>query len=62
MGAQQPRPDTGIRVLPLRGNIFMLVGAGANIVASVGRDGVLLVDTGTPQMSDRVLEIGRAHV
>ena len=59
MGAQQARPDAGIRVLPLRGNIFMLVGAGANIVASVGRDGVLLVDTGTPQTSERVLAVVR---
>jgi glyoxylase-like metal-dependent hydrolase (beta-lactamase superfamily II) len=53
-GAQQPRPGE-IRILPLRGNTFLLVGAGANIVASVGRDGVLLVDTGTAAMGDMVL-------
>jgi len=55
IGAQQPRPAGDIRILPLRGNIFMLVGGGANIVASVGRDGVLLVDTGSAEMSDKVL-------
>lgn len=44
-----------IRVLPLRGNIYLLTGAGANIVASVGKDGVMLVDTGAPAMADKVL-------
>ncbi|HYR92311.1 MAG TPA: MBL fold metallo-hydrolase [Terriglobia bacterium] len=55
IGAQQPRPGGDIRILPLRGNIFMLVGGGANIVASVGRDGVLLVDTGAAEMSEKVV-------
>jgi cyclase len=44
-----------VQVLPVRGNIYVLQGAGANIVVSVGRDGVLMVDTGLPQMSDAVL-------
>ena len=44
-----------IRVLPLRGNVYVLTGAGANIVASVGKDGVMLVDTGAPAMADKVL-------
>jgi glyoxylase-like metal-dependent hydrolase (beta-lactamase superfamily II) len=41
--------------LPIRGNVHMLVGAGANITVSIGRDGVLLVDTGSANMSDQVL-------
>lgn len=53
--AQGSRQGADIRVLPVRGNIFMLVGAGSNIVASVGRDGVLLVDTGAAAMSDKVV-------
>ena len=44
-----------IRVLPLRGNIYLLSGAGSNVVASVGKDGVMLVDTGAPAMADKVL-------
>src|SRR5262249_54291795 len=32
---------------PVRKNIWMLVGAGTNIAASVGPDGVLLVNAGT---------------
>jgi cyclase len=44
-----------IQILPVRGNIYLLQGAGANITASVGRDGVLLVDSGLSQMSEAVL-------
>ena len=48
-------PASGVQVLPVRGNVYMLLGAGANITASVGRDGVLMVDAGRAQMSDQVL-------
>ena len=44
-----------ISVLPVRGNIYMLVGAGGNITASVGSEGVLLVDTGLENMASKVL-------
>lgn len=54
-GAQTPDARGEIRVLPVRGNVFVLVGGGANIVASVGRDGVLLVDTGSAARSSQVL-------
>ncbi len=33
----------------------MIAGAGANIVASVGKDGVLLVDSGAAAMTDKVI-------
>jgi glyoxylase-like metal-dependent hydrolase (beta-lactamase superfamily II) len=46
-----------IQVMPVSGNIWMLVGAGANIAVSIGRDGVLLVDAGTEQMADRVIDV-----
>ena len=36
---------------------YMLVGAGGNIAMSVGHDGVLLVDSGTQAMADRVLKV-----
>jgi glyoxylase-like metal-dependent hydrolase (beta-lactamase superfamily II) len=48
-------PDE-VRVLPVQGNVYMLVGAGGNITVSVGGDGILMVDTGAPQMSEKVLE------
>jgi len=44
-----------IQVLPVRGNIYVLQGAGANITLSVGKDGVLMVDTGIASMTDQVL-------
>ena len=50
----QPPPAGEIEVLPVRGNIYALIGAGANIVASVGPDGVMLIDAGTAAMSDKV--------
>ena len=54
-GSQQPRAGAEIRILPLRGNVFLLLGGGSNIVASVGRDGVVLVDSGSAPAADAVL-------
>jgi glyoxylase-like metal-dependent hydrolase (beta-lactamase superfamily II) len=45
----------GMQILPVRGNVYMLLGAGGNITVSVGRDGVLMVDAGRAQMTDQVL-------
>jgi cyclase len=47
--------DGEIHVLPVQGDIYMLVGAGGNITLQAGKDGVLLVDTGLAQMSDKVI-------
>jgi glyoxylase-like metal-dependent hydrolase (beta-lactamase superfamily II) len=58
-GAEQRAPSDEIRILPVRGNIFVLSGGGANIVASVGKDGVLLVDTGSASMSEKVVSAVR---
>jgi len=46
---------SGLDWWPVRDNIWMLVGAGANITASVGPDGVFLVNTGEASASERVL-------
>jgi cyclase len=50
--AQQPAE---LHVLPVQGNVSMLVGAGGNITLQIGKDGVLLVDTGLEQNSEKVL-------
>jgi glyoxylase-like metal-dependent hydrolase (beta-lactamase superfamily II) len=42
-------------VLPVQGNIYMLIADGTNITVSVGPEGVLVVNTGSAQMSDKVL-------
>ncbi|HTB64885.1 MAG TPA: MBL fold metallo-hydrolase [Steroidobacteraceae bacterium] len=44
-----------VHILPVQGNISMLVGAGGNITVQTGNDGVLLVDTGLAPMSAKVL-------
>lgn len=54
IAAQSPR-DGQVHVLPVQGNIYMLVADGVNVTASVGRDGIAVVNTGTAQMSDKVL-------
>jgi len=47
--------NTKVHIWPVQGNVYLLVGAGGNIAASVGGDGVLLVDTGTEAMAADVL-------
>lgn len=39
--------DRTIRALPVRDNVWMIVGAGGNITVQVGDEGVLVVDTGS---------------
>ncbi len=51
----KPAPDGEIHVLPVQGNVYMLVGAGGNITASFGKDGILLVDAGREDMSTKVM-------
>jgi cyclase len=58
--AQPPRGAAvqapgAVHVLPLRGNVYLLVGGGANITLSVGKEGVLLVDAGSEPMADQVV-------
>jgi cyclase len=53
-GAQRSPADAEIHILPVQGNVYMLVGAGGNITVQVGDDGVLLVDAGLAGTSDRV--------
>ena len=54
----QPAPpnfDTAeLHVLPVQGNIYMLVGPGGNITIQTGKDGVLLVDTMFAPLAGRI--------
>ncbi len=55
-GAQQAPAGQMLQVFPVQGNIYMIPEPGGiNIVMSLGRDGIMLVDTGTAQLSDRLL-------
>ena len=53
---QTPNLDNAeVHVLPVQGNVYMLVGGGGNVTIQVGDDGVLLVDTSYAQLSDKIL-------
>jgi len=51
--------DNDLHVLPVQGNVSMIVGDGANIAMSVGNDGVLLVDSGLPENVDKLVALVR---
>jgi glyoxylase-like metal-dependent hydrolase (beta-lactamase superfamily II) len=53
-GAAAQTPDA-LEMLHVRGNIYVLFGAGGNITLSVGPDGVLMVDSGAADKSGAVL-------
>jgi cyclase len=50
----QPRAD-GLTVLEIKPSIYLIGGAGANVVVHVGRDGVIVVDTGRADRADELL-------
>jgi glyoxylase-like metal-dependent hydrolase (beta-lactamase superfamily II) len=54
-----PAKDWGssgeINSFHVQGNVYLLVGAGGNIVVQTGDEGVLVVDTGLAQHADKVL-------
>jgi cyclase len=55
-GNQGASNSPALELLHVQGNISMLAGAGGNIAVQVGKDGILLVDSGTAAMTDKVLE------
>jgi glyoxylase-like metal-dependent hydrolase (beta-lactamase superfamily II) len=60
--ADQSPKDGDVHVLPVQGNIYMLIADGTNITVSVGSEGVLMVNAGTPAMSDKILAAVRQLV
>src|SRR5208282_6751524 len=54
--AQQPQDfsKVEIKVTKVSGNVYMLEGAGGNIAASVGDDGILIVDTEYAPLADKI--------
>ena len=50
----EPR-DGDIHVLPIRDNVYLLVGDGGNIVVQTGDEGALVVDTGEGKLADKVI-------
>lgn len=55
-GAQAPaQPDVQVTVTKLAGNVYAVDGQGGRISALVGPDGVLLVDSQFPQITEKIL-------
>jgi glyoxylase-like metal-dependent hydrolase (beta-lactamase superfamily II) len=52
VSSQSPTP---LEVLPLRANVFLIAGAGGNIVVQSGEDGVVVVDAGAAGRADAVM-------
>lgn len=48
-------PEGEIEVLHVKGDVYMLASPASNIAVQVGPSGVLMVDTGTAAMADKVL-------
>jgi glyoxylase-like metal-dependent hydrolase (beta-lactamase superfamily II) len=47
--------DGEIHVLPVQGNVYMLVGGGGNTTVQAGKDGVLVVDTKLAPQADKLI-------
>ena len=56
--AQQTEGD-GLTLVQLRPNFYVIAGAGGNIVVQTGPEGVILVDSGSTAMADKVLAVVR---
>jgi cyclase len=55
--AAAPSPADGqIHVLPLRNNVYLLVGDGGNVIAQTGDEGTLVVNTGAGKMADKLID------
>jgi len=50
-----PRAEPGLRVQKIQGNVYMLLGDGGNIAVQTGKQGALVVDTGSGKLSDKVI-------
>jgi glyoxylase-like metal-dependent hydrolase (beta-lactamase superfamily II) len=55
MAVAEDKKTTGVHPYHVQGNVWMIVGAGANIAMQVGKEGVFLVDTGKAGVTDQVL-------
>lgn len=52
--------DIEIETIHVKGNVYMLAGAGGNTTVSVGRDGIFLVDTQFAPMAEKIIDAARS--
>jgi len=51
----EPPGDSAVEVLKVQGSVWLIAGAGANIAVQAGEQGLVVVDTGSAGMSDKVI-------
>jgi len=51
----RPQTDASLDVVQIRPNFYVIAGAGGNVVVQTGPEGVILVDSGSTAMADKVL-------
>ncbi len=51
----QQNPPAELHTLHVQGNVYVIVGAGGNVTVQTGDDGILLVDSGLPGNTDRLI-------
>jgi cyclase len=56
MAQQQDFSKVEMKVVPVSGNVYMLMGSGGNIGVSAGPDGVLIVDDQYAPLADKIRE------
>jgi len=54
-GVKDVRTVADIRIVHVSGGVYLLVGGGTNVVVQIGNEGVLVVDTGAANMTDKIL-------
>lgn len=54
--AQPLEGGSELEIIQIRPNVYVIFGAGGNITMHVGEDAAILVDSGTADMADEVLE------
>jgi cyclase len=60
IASAQTRPEVEFRTTQVRDNVYMLAGAGGNLGASVGEDGVLLIDSEYEGLTDKMISAVKA--
>src|ERR1700730_4667415 len=59
----QQHPSTiraGLETIQIRPNVYVIFGAGANVTVHVGEDGLVLVDSGSADRADDLLQALKA--
>ncbi|MEQ1758913.1 MAG: MBL fold metallo-hydrolase [Vicinamibacterales bacterium] len=51
----EPPPEQALEVFKVQGNVWMIAGAGGNIAVQAGEQGVVVVDTGASEITDKVM-------